>query len=521
MSIPPWRLLYFKKLPKKSSPMSNSKQILQPLDRAALGLMLVLIILISGMVWSGNKAAGSVRDFSWENKQVGADDASFSITFSRPMDRDSVQSSIKIEPLLTGKTSWAGRRMVYTLTAPAYYGNDYKIQLSGAKDQFGGEGGEKTGKPIKPFVGQFHTRDRVFTYIGIDGEEKGRLILYNVIKNQKNVLTPASLAVTDYKPYPDEDRILFAASEWTNQKPGVFEQQLYTVTTGININSPGKPETKQIPSGKIELVLDSKDYQNMKFDLSPDGKTIVVQRVKRGNPEQFGLWVVRAGSPPLPLENQPGGDFVVAPDSNSVAVAQGQGIAILPLQPQAKPIDFLPQFGKVLSFSKDGTAAAMIKFNSDYTRSLFLVTTSGVKKELLNTPGSIMDAEFDPMATTLYCLLTQLQKGEKDEEQPYVAAIDINTGKQTPMLALPNQRDIQMSLAPDGLALLFDQVVTAQELPQPGSLTTNEGQAISTGVLWLLPITPSNSEPKDKSGDTPLPQPQKLPLPGFHPTWMP
>jgi hypothetical protein len=67
-----------------------------------------------------------------------------------------------------------------------------------------------------------------------------------------------------------------------------------------------------------------------------------------------------------------------------------------------------------------------------------------------------------------------------------LAAIDIKTGKQTPLLVLPNQRDVQMSLSPDGLALLFDQVVTATK-PQRQNMRTNEGEAIATGRLWLLP----------------------------------
>jgi hypothetical protein len=63
-------------------------------------------------------------------------------------------------------------------------------------------------------------------------------------------------------------------------------------------------------------------------------------------------------------------------------------------------------------------------------------------------------------------LLTQLIKGEEYQEEPFFASIDLkaaNENKQTlvkPLVVLPNQRDIQMSLSPDGLALLFDQLGT-------------------------------------------------------------
>ena len=197
-----------------------------------------------------------------------------------------------------------------------------------------------------------------------------------------------------------------------------------------------KSDKQAEPAGKVDLILDNKDYQNLKFDLSPDGQTIVVQRGKRDNPGDFGLWFMPTtsndiGEKPTPkrLQSQPGGDFMITPDSKAVAVAQGQGTAILSLQEDAsKPLDFLPQFGLVQAFSKDGSQAAMVKFNTDYTRDLFLVTNQGVQKQLLKTTGSILSCQFDPASPTLYCLLTQLISKEQYIEQPYLVAIDLKTG---------------------------------------------------------------------------------------------
>jgi hypothetical protein len=271
------------------------------------------------------------------------------------------------------------------------------------------------------------------------------------------------------------------------------------------------------------LVLDSKDYQNLKFDLSADGKTIVVQRLNRRNPAEFGLWVVQPDAKPRPLGNQPGGDFLITADSTSVAIAQGQGVAILPLTPAAKPLDFLPKFGMVLSFARDNSAAAMVKFNTDPinpTRSLFLVTNQGVQRELLRTTGSINSCEFAPNKETLYCLLTQLIKGEQYQEEPFLAAINLKPSPDSkqppvkPLVVLPNQRDIQMSLSPDALALIFDQVVTRPS-EATDSLRTNDGQAIATGLLWMLPLVKATSE-----APTAQVQPEQL-LPGVHPRWLP
>jgi len=502
---------------------TTSKPFLQPLDRVAIALIIFLSLLIGLLLLQGDAVAPRVRDFSWQDKLVGAENTSFTLTFSRPMDTHSVEEHLHIDPPLPGKVSWAGRRLVYTLLSPAPYDMAYTVQVQGARDRFT-QGAKK--RLIQPFKGTFKSRDRALVYLGIEGEEQGRLVLYNLTHQQKTILTPKKLVVVDFKPYPpDSARVLFSATERTSDRQRLLSSQLYKVTTGMGHHNhaessnsflPTQPTDADEPAGKINLVLDNKDYQNLKFDVSADGQTIVVQRVNQHHPSDFGFWVLRPNQKPQLLETEPGGDFMITPDSAAVAVAQGQGIAILPLQSQAKkPLDFLPQFGMVLDFARDGSEAAMVKFNSDSTRSLFLVTTQGVQKQILRTTGEILSAQFDPRKQTLYCLLTQLLEGDTYQEQPYLAAIDIKTGKQTPLLVLPNQRDVQMSLSPDGLALLFDQVVTATK-PQRQNMRTNEGEAIATGRLWLLPLLPAASV----EGTTQL-QPEQLPLPGFHPRWLP
>ncbi|AUS99394.1 hypothetical protein CLI64_02730 [Nostoc sp. CENA543] len=495
----------------------TTKSFLQPLDRIAIAFMLLLSVLIGLLILQGDVVAARVRDFSWQNQQIGAEDISFTLTFSRPMDAKSVEDNLKIDPPLAGKVSWSGRRMVYTLLTPAPYGTNYKVELQGAKDKFAPPEDKK--RVIQPFLGQFTTRDRVILYIGADQEDKGRLVLYNLTQEQKTVLTPKELVVMDFKAYPDGEKILFSARASNNQD--LLSAKVYTVTTGIS----AKVGASATTAGLIELVLDNKDYQNLKFDLSPDGQTIVVQRGNRKNPSDFGLWFMPANVPsgekpqPQRLQSQPGGDFLITPDSKAVAIAQGQGAAILPLQKDAsKPLDFLPQFGLVQSFSKDGSQAAMVKFNTDFTKELFLVTNQGTQQPLVKTTGSILSCQFDPASPTLYCLLTQLVSQAQYIEQPYLVAIDLKNQQQKPLLVLPvEQRNVQMSLSPDGLALLFDQVVpeTNTSKPSANNLKTDEGEAIATSSLWLMPLLPIS----DAAISTI--KPEKLPLIGFHPRWLP
>ncbi|OLP17242.1 hypothetical protein BST81_17355 [Leptolyngbya sp. 'hensonii'] len=504
----------------------------QPLDVVAVMLMLLLGLLIGLTLWGGEQAAPRIKDFSWQERQVGAEDIAFVLHFSRPMEHDTVEANLTINPSLPGKVSWAGRRMAYTLTQPAPYGTAYEVRLQGARDSF-----KRMGRrpAMEPFVGRFRSRDRAFAYIGIDGDEQGRLILYNLTQQKKQVLTPKNLVVMNFDAFPKSDRILFSAYDRQPNNPqAMLDQRLYSVTTGIQVQSPQQPSEQTYdflgrplqpvspPTrslGELQQILDSKDYQNLKFDLAPDGKTLVVQRISRRNSADSGPWIVKLDEignvlgAPTPLKSQ-GGDFLITPDSNSLAIAQGEGMAILPLQPDTKALDFLPKFGMVLNFSGDGSQAAMVKFNKDYTRSLFLVTTQGVQKELLRITGSILDAQFDPQNQTLYCLLTRLIPGETYQEQPFIAIVDLKTAKVTPWLVLPNQRDIEMHLAPDGLALLFDQLVSAKDNPKTGPRNSS-GEVIATSRLWLLPI--ANADPAVQARV----QPEELPLPGFHPRWLP
>lgn len=490
---------------------------LKPIDRAAITVIILLSFVLMGLLLSEKvcgtdcwfKAKANVREFSWEGQKISAEDRGFILNFSRPMNRESVENNLKIEPQLPGKISWSGKLMAYTLDNPAPYGTEYKISILGAKETLGSE--------IKPFQETFRTRDRAFVYIGVNGEEKGRLILYNLTQQEKTILTPPRLVVNRFFSYPDRSKILFGGTSRENWEQGKLDQKLYTVTTGIN-----KTEN---PSGKIELILDNKTYQILEFELSPDGEKIVVRRGKKeaSGLGEISLWVIENQASPQKLETATGGDFIIPPDSKTVAIAQGQGVALISLEKDSNPSNFLPQYGQVLTFSPDGTAAAMVNFNTQdtekqYIRSLYLVTNRNIEKNLLNTNGSILSCEFNPTVTHIYCLLTELIEGEKYQEQPYLVSINLETAAVTPLLTLPEYRDVEMSLSPDGLALLFDQIMTVRETSETAvkTLRSDSGEAIIGSRLWLLVPTPTlTKDPNQK------PQLEELPISGLSPFWLP
>ena len=486
---------------------------LQPIDKLAITLIVSLTLVIGGLIWLGNSCGNQcllqtgprVKEFSWENREIGAEDQAFIITFDRPMDHASVEKNLVIDPPLPGKLSWAGRRLAYTLTSPIPYGEKYHLQIEGAREQF--RSGNRLGQTLAIFEREFKSRDRAFAYIGTNGEEQGRLIFYNLTEEKKTLLTPADLTVMAFEFYPDGKKILFSAVAKNQGVEGIRELQLYQV------------DSSQSPA-KIELVLDNKDYQNNHFDLAKDGETIVVQRIERRNPINFDLWAVKSGEKPQQLNIQ-GGEFLIAPDSKTLAVTQGEGIALLPLKTETKPLDFLPKFGRILNFSADGTAAAMVNFNTDnakmrYIRSLFYVNNQGLQKRLLNLQGSIIDCQFNATGSDLYCLLTELVTNSQEyKEKPYFAKIDVKTGQVTPLLELADYRDIHISLSPDSLAIIFDQLRTSYDTNPTNPLTTDSGETIIGGRLWML-IPPLQDGVKASKSDL-----IELPLAGIRPQWMP
>lgn len=494
----------------------------QPLDRVAITLMLGLTGLIVILLWGGDRTVPQVRDFSWQNQLVGANDTAFIMTFNRPMNHASVEKNLQIEPELPGKVSWAGKRMAYTLLQPAPYGNTYTLKLRDAKERYYGR---SQGKIIKPFLANFQTRDRAFVYIGQTGAEQGRLMLFNFNKKaEKSIaLTPPNLLVMNFQPYPQGDKILFSAINQENLSKNLTDQELFSVTTGLNPSEENNTE-EIAEAGKITQILDTKTYQNLKFALSNDGKIIVVQRVNRSDPEDFGPWVIEAGKAPRYLTNQEGiiqrgGDFLIAPDSKTLVMLRGEGTAIVPLNPETQQDDlmFLPKFGRVLSFTNDGSFAAMMKFNQDGTRSLFVVSNEGQEKEVLRTRpyGNVLQAIFAPDQQTIYLLLTQvLENQEKYEEKPYIATLNWQKEQLTPLVILPEQQKINMSLSPDGLEILFDQTLS-QSTEQNSSISPSPSSP-QNSIWWLLLI------PEMMPDGTVAPfQPEKLPFTGINPQWIP
>ncbi|MEM0981830.1 MAG: hypothetical protein AAGH78_16360, partial [Cyanobacteria bacterium P01_H01_bin.58] len=174
-----------------SSRLRPSRSRPRPLDKVASVLMVVLAIAAILLVFLGDHATARVQDFSWDSHTIGGEDIAFSLTFSRPMNIDSVEANLEITPDLPGRISWAGRRLAYTLDGPVPYGGTFEVRLTAAHDRFTDVG---TSPQFEAFTGIFQSRDRAMAYIGTEGDETGRLVFINFTQGGEPVLlTPPDL----------------------------------------------------------------------------------------------------------------------------------------------------------------------------------------------------------------------------------------------------------------------------------------------------------------------------------------
>ncbi len=499
-------------------------QNMQPLDRAAstvIGLLFAGIVL---MLLLGSQALPQVRTFSWQDKAVSAEDIAFLVEFTQPVDPQSVERNLEIVPALPGKFSWAGRKMAYTLAVPAPYGENYQLNLPAATALNGQKG-------FEPFDVGFKTRDRIFAYIGVEAEERGRLVLYNMTTQEKTLLTEAEQRVMDFRSYPERDRILYSSTKTDEETASLPE--LYSVSTGLGmaVKAPSWQfwrSGEAAPAGTTQKLLGSEKYQNLKFDLSPDGKVIVVQRIDLNQAADSGPWVIEEGKAPRKLETGPSGDFRIAPDSLSLLLQQGEGTAVIDLDDSATNaaesseglLDFLPDYGLALDVASDGSAAALVNFNQDdpdkqYTQSLFWVSSRGEEKQLLETDGGVISAQFSDDNEVLYCLINRVVPGEEYQVVPYLTAVNVKTGEERELLELPPQPEVTVSLSPDGLAILFDEALVSD----PNAENLKETVERPTHRLWLMPLFGTLEE--RLNGDPMALPPTDLEISGRHPEWLP
>ncbi len=437
----------------------------QPLDRWVAALSLVSATLIGILLFLEFYAPPFVEDFNGSVGLITARQSQLVLKFNRPMDFDSVSQNFQITPQLPGQFFSSGRRLVYSLEHPARYGQRYSVAIDDAVDY--------QGRVMQdPFQSTFSTPEPRYLGLGVQGDLASRLLLKNLVDGSTETLSIDELKVTQFRVTAKGSD--FPIVYYFGSLGSVQEQDLYQIS---------------LESRQTSLILDHADSQNLRFQTSPDGNIVVVERINPNNPIQTQLWIRRSPRDRferLDLGSTLIGDFLVTPDNSSLIVAQGQGLAILPLNDQVQE-DYLPQFGQILTLKSDGSVAAMVTYNQDFTRSLWVLSNSGHREEIYKTQGSLLAAQFDPTRPTVYTLTTQVSELDYTES-PRLIAINVDTGEWTDLVAVDFPAELAFSVSPDGHQLLYSVMRPSNGIPAAELPLSRTGQPIVESEVWALDL---------------------------------
>ncbi|NJN76103.1 MAG: hypothetical protein HC796_07745 [Synechococcaceae cyanobacterium RL_1_2] len=281
------------------------------LDRAGalgfLGINLALLITIA----IGDRSRPQVENFSWHHQKIGQSDRSFTLTFDRLVAPTTVAKNLTIDPPMAGAITWQGRQMRYHLTEPPQYGQQAKLTVQKVTAQ-----NPSNRKAIIPFQGEFNTRDQALIYVGLEDDERGRLVLKNLTTKTTQILTPEDLTVTDFKVVKNGQQIIFSAFAFDPTS-----ENLYMVNTGLGFQETG--DENLAPGRLFNLLMDG-DYIQSRFVASDDGRRLVIYRQSRKDPDEAQLWAQIDGGAwqPLGLDTQ---NFKLSPDGTTIAFIEMRG----------------------------------------------------------------------------------------------------------------------------------------------------------------------------------------------------
>ena len=137
-------------------------------------ILFITLVCISVTIVRGNQVIPQVTFFNAEEQEIHPSSKQLYFTFNREMQKKTVESSFIIDPYIPGKFSWVGKKMVYTFTKNLKYGKKYDIYIEEGTDVY-----NKHSDDIL-FTSRFYTSPRTLYYIGVTGDEKDRLISYNI-----------------------------------------------------------------------------------------------------------------------------------------------------------------------------------------------------------------------------------------------------------------------------------------------------------------------------------------------------
>jgi hypothetical protein len=455
----------------------------------------LLAFFVTALVVVGDRTVPVVLESSVSNGSVVHGSLSqLSLTFNRSMNHKSVEGNIVIQPNLKGTFTWRGDVVYFHPEAPFQYETKYELKLKkGALDA--------GGKPLpEDFVLHFHTPAYRFAYIGTEDVEKGKLVI-SYLGGLKNVYHSfGDLTIGSFQICPD-GTCIYALAHKENLADA--HDELYQIFMNDVEGSQPFPSLKQITNGT--------NYLNKSFQLSPDGKKILLSRITVSPKGEYLTkiqnWI--ASTDDFKFERYLEGEAVgtktlFTPDSSMVLYRNADdNFELMPVEkPNVKDKLFVGYFSELYAFHPfEPLIAFMLYPQGDLfsiKNSLVLYHGDGTKETVPYGDGLVRDTLFTPNGKKVISIFSKPEDVFDDVESFYPLRIfhlysfDLQTKKIEPLTADFDFSEEQPTVSADGKYLVFVRYETfTQDLtidPAMRDMAESLGNVQEGGQLWFLDL---------------------------------
>lgn len=422
-------------------------------DRIALATMAGLILAIGGVVALGDHVGVPVVAFEPEPGSNPPVITRIEITFGQPMQPQTVESRLAIQPDVGGAFEWQGTTLVFTPDEPFSVGTTYTVSLEA--------GAESTSnRQATSHAWSFVPRQPGVLYLApADVAVQSLWLAVPDGDGPPTEIFPTDFGVFDYGVSPDGQQIMLT----------VLDDQGGSDLWMVNADG-----------SSPHVALDCGPAICSTPAWSPDGRGIAYERVEPSpsgglGPTRVWLYDVASGeTAPVFQDNQLLGlDPTWSPDGSSLAYFDPpQGvIRVLNLE-SSEGFLISSLMGNVGTFSPDGTTMVyedMRKIGRQFFTQLFVAQLNGGEVglgDLLEDPQEDREPAWSPDGRWLAFGRTRLDRQGGFGSQ--LMLMEWETGTVRQVMDDPRYGNSQFRWDPTSRYILFSRIELGVGFPQPG-----------------------------------------------------
>jgi|GEM_PF-4452703 len=444
-----------------------------------LGVLILVLVLL------GDRSLPHVVSVNLPEKINPAEQRFIKVDFSRLMDRKSVEDSFQVKPDVSGKFSWSGKSLVFTLDESLSYGQTYWLEI-------GKEAKSQDGKELMVDYSQtLRIDDLKMAYLSGTGPDRGKIVVTDVLGRVVKTFTNGNYKIEQFVVSPDKQKIYFLGALAKTQLE-LFEIEFQT--------------------GKIKQISNDANYLNKSFILSDDGKYLAMGRVKisptddllsrvevwLANTEDFKFSRFKDGQAQgLDMAFSPGGMYLLYRNADSnfelskTIVKDDEQDETLFVGEYSSNFGFHPYLPKIAFSQYDQQDVFSMNNN------LIVFSGDGDKKQVDLPKGVVRNMVFSQNGRFAVILFSReadsLTTGDSLSETRlfHLYKYDFLTEKLTALTSDDGYSEISAELSLDSRHLVFERVLATEEnLVDPAfrKVQENVGGKSFDSELWMMDL---------------------------------